>query len=150
MRWAYTAAGLAFSSAAISAYWTLGGTALLDTVGGEIEELARERSAGAVALGTATVAAKLTAAWLALALTRPAPRAVVRVATAGGILLALYGGVLVVAGALVLAGVIDPAGDADKHALRWHVFFWDLWFVVWGVALLAAVRRRPRRSAASR
>jgi hypothetical protein len=150
MRWAYTAAGLAFASAAISLYWTAGGTALLDTVGGEIEELARERSAGALALGAVTVGAKLAAAALALALTRPAARAVVRLATAGGILLAVYGGVLVVAGALVLAGAIDAAGEADEHALRWHVFFWDLWFLLWGLALLAAVRRRPRRSAASR
>jgi hypothetical protein len=62
--------------------------------------------------------------------------------------LALYGGVLVVAGALVLAGAIDASGDVDEHALRWHVFFWDLWFLVWGVALALAARavrrRRPR------
>jgi hypothetical protein len=58
--------------------------------------------------------------------------------TAGGILLTLYGGALVVAGALVLAGAIDPSGDVDEHALRWHVFVWDLWFFVWGVALVAA------------
>ena len=58
MRWAHTAALLAFASAAVTLYWTLGGTALLDTVGGEFEELARDRSAGAIALGTATVAAK--------------------------------------------------------------------------------------------
>ena len=145
MRWAHTAALLAFASAAVTLYWTLGGTALLDTVGGEFEELARDRSAGAIALGTATVAAKIAAGALAVALTRPRPRWVARLATAGGILLALYGGVLVVAGALVLGGVIDPADEVDEYALRWHVFFWDLWFLVWGVTLLAAVRRRPRR-----
>ena len=48
MRWAYLAAGLAVASAAFSLYWALGGTALLDTVGGEIEELARERAPAAV------------------------------------------------------------------------------------------------------
>jgi hypothetical protein len=33
-----------------------------------------------------------------------------------------------------------PAGPPR---LRWHVFLWDLWFLVWGVALLlAAVRAR--------
>jgi hypothetical protein len=31
---AYAAAGLAFASAAVSPFWTLGGTLLLDTVGG--------------------------------------------------------------------------------------------------------------------
>ena len=35
MRWAYTAALLAFASAGVSLSWTLGGPALLDTVGGE-------------------------------------------------------------------------------------------------------------------
>ncbi|MEA2497122.1 MAG: hypothetical protein QOJ29_5033, partial [Thermoleophilaceae bacterium] len=35
------AAALAFASAAVSLYWTLGGTALLDTVGGAVEDLAR-------------------------------------------------------------------------------------------------------------
>ena len=34
MRWAYLAAALALASAAFSLYWLLGGTALLDTVGG--------------------------------------------------------------------------------------------------------------------
>jgi hypothetical protein len=61
-------------------------------------------------------------------------------ATMAGTGLALYGGVLVIAGALVLAGAIDPEGDVDEYALRWHVFLWDLWFVVWGVALVAAAR----------
>ena len=44
-RWpAWVADGLAFASAGVSAYWTMGGTLLLDTVGGAIENLARERS----------------------------------------------------------------------------------------------------------
>jgi hypothetical protein len=53
MRWAYLAAGLALASAAVSLFWMLGGTALLDTVGGEIEELARERSAAPGSRSTA-------------------------------------------------------------------------------------------------
>ena len=40
---AYEAAVLAFDSALVSLYWTLGGTLSLDTVGGT-EDLARERS----------------------------------------------------------------------------------------------------------
>jgi hypothetical protein len=51
--------------------------------------------------------------------------------------------VLVLVGGLVLADVITPTGPADEHALRWHVFVWDLWFLVWGMALgLAAWRYR--------
>ena len=150
MRWARTAAILAFASAAVSLYWTLGGTALLDTVGGEIERMARERSAGAVAALAVVVVLKVAAGVLALSLTRPGPRARDRLALAAGILLALYGGVLVLAGALVLTGIVDASDDTDMYALRWHVLVWDLWFLVWGIALIAAVRPRLRRSAVAR
>jgi Protein of unknown function (DUF3995) len=137
---ALVAASLAFASAAVSLYWLLGGTGLLDTVGGEIEELARERSAAALAGLGATVLAKAAAGALALALLRPRRR-LAGAAGVGGVLLALYGGVLVLVGALVLAGAIAPSEPVDRHALRWHVFVWDLWFVVWGVALAVAAQR---------
>ena len=143
---ALAAAALAFASAAVSLYWTLGGTGLLDTVGGEIERLARERSAAAIAVVGATAVAKLLAGALALALLRSDRRPLFRAAIGGGALLALYGGVLVVAGALVLAGAIDSSEPVDEYALRWHVFLWDMWFLVWGAALAVAGRRLlPRR-----
>jgi Protein of unknown function (DUF3995) len=141
---AVAAAVLAFASAAVTAFWLLGGTLGLDTVGGEIEEQARERSAAALAVLAVTLLAKLAAGGLALALadSRTRKRSVITLGLVGGVGLALYGGVLVIAGALALAGVADSAGR-DEYALRWHVFFWDLWFFVWGVALaLAAVRGR--------
>jgi len=141
--WARAAALLAFASAAVSAFWLLGGTALLDTVGGQLETWGRERSGAAVAALAVVVALKLVAGWLALSLDRPWR---IRLAWIGGVLLALYGGVLVTAGALVLVGVIDASAETDLHALRWHVFLWDLWFVVWGVALALAAcqaRREP-------
>jgi uncharacterized protein DUF3995 len=145
---ALAAAALAFASAAVSLYWTLGGTGLLDTVGGEIERLARERSAPAVAVIAATAVAKLLAGALALALPRSDRRPLFLAAIGGGALLALYGAVLVVAGALVLAGAIDPSDPVDEYALRWHVFVWDMWFVLWGVALaLAGVLARRRQAA---
>jgi len=129
------AAALAFASAAVTLYWTLGGTAGLDTLGGRFEELARDRSAGSIALGATVVAAKLAAAALALALLRRPSRVLSTIALVGGALLALYGAVLVAAGALVLTGIIDPSGPVDEYGLRWHVLFWDPWFLVWGVAL---------------
>jgi Protein of unknown function (DUF3995) len=145
---ALAAAALAFAAAAVSLYWTLGGTGLLDAVGGEIERLARERSAPAVAVIAATAVAKLLAGALALALPRSDRRPLFLVAIGGGALLALYGAVLVVAGALVLAGAIDPSDPVDEYALRWHVFVWDMWFVLWGVALaLAGVLARRRQAA---
>jgi hypothetical protein len=63
----------------------------------------------------------------------------------GSLILVLYGGVEVLAGGLVLADVITPSGPVDEHALRWHVFVWDLWFLVWGVALGIAAWRYARR-----
>jgi Protein of unknown function (DUF3995) len=145
MRWAYLAAALALASAAVSLYWGVGGTALLATVGGEIEELARERSTATVVTLGVVVLAKLFGAALALSLVQPwgerfSRRARTLLATVGGVGLALYGGVLVLAGALVLAGVIDASDDTDEYALRWHAFCWDLWFVVWGVSLWIAAR----------
>jgi hypothetical protein len=50
----------------------------------------------------------------------------------------------VIVGALVLGGAITSSADVDRHALRWHVFVWDMWFLVWGLApavAVAAVRR---------
>jgi hypothetical protein len=142
---AVAAAVLAFASAAVTAYWLLGGTLGLDTVGGEIEEQARERSTPTLAALAVTLAAKLAAVALALALAHARTRSnrlVIALGLLGGVGLALYGGVLVIAGAIALAGVGGSSGR-DDYALRWHVFFWDPWFFVWGVALaLAALRAR--------
>lgn len=143
---AYVAACLAMSSAAVSAYWGLGGTALLDTVGGSIERMARRRDAAALALVGVVVVAKLVAAAIALAATRRPPtvrtgRLVGLANRLIGLGLTLYGMVLVVAGALVLTGGIHSDSSTDRHALRWHVGLWDLWFFVWGVAHSRAARR---------
>src|SRR5262245_38222838 len=56
------AASLGTASAAVSAYWALGGTALLDTVGGEFERSGRERSAGVMIALWVIVALKLVGA----------------------------------------------------------------------------------------
>ena len=50
--------------AAVSAYWLTGGTALLDTIGGSLEEWARDRSGTAVAALAAVVVVKLVTAAL--------------------------------------------------------------------------------------
>ena len=73
-------------------------------------------------------------------------RALLIASGAASALLLLWGGANVLLGGIVLAGVITPAGSTDGHALRWHVFVWDLWFVVWG-ALLAVALARHRRPA---
>jgi hypothetical protein len=150
---AAVAAGLAFGSAAVTAYWTLGGTALLDTVGGYPEELARSRSAAAVLVGLLVVAVKAVGGLVALALAGPPGgrirrRLVVLAGGAGGALLTVYGGLLVAVGALVLTGVLDPGGPVDRRALSWHVLLWDLWFLLWGLALAVATWASVQRTRA--
>jgi hypothetical protein len=54
--------------------------------------------------------------------------------------------VLTAAGLLVQSGVIAPAANADRRALRWHAFLWDPWFLVWGLLVtIALVQGRRRR-----
>jgi len=93
--------------------------------------------------------AKLAGALLALALVQPwgrrlPPKLLTRAALSGGVVLTLYGGLLVLVGALVLADVVVPSGPVDRTALRWHVYLWDLWFLVWGLLLVSAAVQRRR------
>jgi hypothetical protein len=148
----YVAAFLALTSAAVTAYWLLGGTALLGTVGGGLERLARRRSADALVLAFVVVIAKVGAGAFALGLTRGPSQRLGTLAVVGGALLGLYGAVLTVAGALVLTGAIS-ASPTDERALRWHTLLWDPWFLLWGLALATAgvaVRRKASRSGESR
>lgn len=137
---AYAACALALLYAAVSFYWALGGTVGVDTLGGTVEETARAGGPEGTALGLAAGVLKLAGGLLALALVRPwggvlPRRLLLAAAWAASAVLCLYGGAVVVAGALVLAGVVDPSGPVDRTALRWHVFLWDLWFLVWGILL---------------
>jgi hypothetical protein len=142
-RAAYVAVALAFASAAVSLFWTLGGTCLLDTLGGSIERLARSRSIGALLLGAAATLVKALAGFLALALVRPWglriwARLLSTVNGVVSVILMGWGGANVCVGALVLTGVISLGSEPDKRALVWHVFVWDLWFVAWGAGLAVA------------
>nr|MDT0666712.1 hypothetical protein [Micromonospora sp. DSM 115978] len=60
-----------------------------------------------------------------------------------------YGAVLVVAAALVESGLIATDADTDWKALRWHLYVWDPWFLVWGLLLGAATWGFARRPAIS-
>ena len=145
---AYIAAGLAFASAATTAYWMFGGTALLDTLGGSVERLARDRSSAALALAVAVVVVKSVAGLLALLLLSPALRRwriIVGLDILAAAVLCLWGVANVLVGAVVLSGAVERS-DIDRHALRWHVFLWDAWFLVWGLALALAVAGAIRAS----
>jgi Protein of unknown function (DUF3995) len=149
---AYGACGLAAAYAVVSFYWAFGGTAGIGTLGGRLEELARQGDPRVLWLAGVAGVLKLLGAVLALALVRPWGRVVPRwvllgAAWAGAVVLVVYGGLYVVGGGLVLAGVVGAAGGADRRALWWHVLVWDPWFLVWGVLLGLAARRYGRVTA---
>jgi hypothetical protein len=140
---AYAAAILAFAYALVSLYWAVGGRGLVSTVGGYVEQFARRGGAVPVVVALAATAAKVAGGFLALALVRPWGRVIPRrwllPGSAGAsVLLVAYGGLNVLAGTLVLAGVIHPGGSVDRTALRWHAGVWDLWFLIWGILLALA------------
>jgi hypothetical protein len=47
--------------------------------------------------------------------------------------LTLEGGTLVVPEALIAIGAIEPAQPVDWKPLLWHLYVWDMSFLVWGV-----------------
>ena len=153
---ARAAAVLGVLYACVSAYWALGGMALLDTVGGAFQREGQSGSAGLVAVVWLTVLLKLAAATLGVIAVEggrwlPARRhRQVRLAAwAAAVILCVYGGALSIVGWLVQLGLITAAAHADQRALRWHAFLWDPWFLLWGLLLCIALRAaRPRDAAA--
>lgn len=136
--------------AAVSAYWGLGGTGMLDTVGGDLATDGRAGSSGAYAAVWAACVLKVIASLLPLAavgLVRdPEVVGVSRwLSWVEAVLLTGYGFLVTFVGLLVQAQVIRADPDADLYALTWHTFFWDPWFLLWGILVLVALRRsRPR------
>lgn len=147
-RIAALACALGLGSAAVSTYWALGGTALLDTVGGSIERWGRERKPALIAGLWLIVTVKVIIALAAPALAGVGsgllpswtrghlPRILGWIAAT---VLVLYGGVLTLTGLLAQAGAFQVTPDADRRALAWHAFLWDPWFLVWGVAFTASL-----------
>jgi hypothetical protein len=122
-----------------------------NTVGGYVEEFARRGGAAAVLLAWAVTVAKVGGGLLAFALVsrwgRVIPRVWLLIGSAGAsVLLVVYGGLYVLAGALVLSGVIHPSGSTNWTALHWHVGVWDMWFLVWGILLALATVGYWRRT----
>ncbi|MEI7032329.1 DUF3995 domain-containing protein [Streptomyces pratensis] len=149
----YAAFWLGLLYALVSVYWAAGGTVGLDTLGGELERLARARDPRMIAVVWLTAGLKLFAAVLGLAVVQEwgqrVPRRVLLTLSWGATAaLVLYGGSLVVGQTLVEAGVIEASADMDRKAFSWHLFLWDPWFLVWGLLLGAATWGRARRSAA--
>jgi len=136
-------AGLLYAAASV--YWALGGTWLLDTIGGSLEEQGRARGTGVLLVLWVAAALKTIAAALPLLALRRLTRSsrdravwVLAWLTAGT--LTLYGLVYAGVGLLVQAGVVHSTNPNDR-AMAWHAFVWDPWFLIWGALALAALAR---------
>lgn len=143
-RWsAFAAAGWAFVFAAMSFYWAVGGTLGGETIGESIAGPAARREPWMVAVLWITGALKALAGVFALALVEPwgrrLPRRLMRaLAWIGGGGLLLYSVALLVQHGLMAAGVIERASSLSATELRWHVFFWDPFWLLGGILFTAA------------
>jgi Protein of unknown function (DUF3995) len=147
---AQAACGAGLAYAAVSVYWALGGTWLLDTVAGTLEQQGRTGNPGIILAVWAAAVLKVIGAIVPLVAVRVTSgqatiagrRRQVRVlAWLEAAILTIYGLVLTVAGLLVQSGAIAPAASADRRALAWHAYLWDPWFLLWGALVTAALVR---------
>lgn len=148
----WIAAALGLIHAGFSLYWAFGGTWLLATVGQWAVDFSRDfplwTSLGLGAVALAKVAASLIP--LGVEYGRIGGRRFWRaISWVGGVGIIAYGAANVLAGALVLTGMIG--GAPERLALVGHVFLWDPLFLLWGAALVVslALSRRPRQAAAA-
>jgi hypothetical protein len=143
--WAAFAVGLLY--AAVSVYWGLGGSWLLDTVGASLTQPGR--SAGALvllavwcAVGLKLIAAVLPLPAVGAAAAHSRLSRLIRALTwVEAVILTGYGLILTAAGLLVQASLIGTPVNADHRALAWHAYLWDPWFLVWGLLVTAALLR---------
>lgn len=155
-RLAHAAAGVGLLFAAVSGYWVLGGTWLVDTLGRSFEDGARDRTWSFLLLVGAAAVLKTTAAVLPLVALRrlasPAWNRLVWVLSwIAAAVLTVYGLVYTGVGLLVQAGAIGDAAGVAHRSLAWHAYLWDPWFLVWGLLACAALLRgrHGRRQAPS-
>lgn len=152
---AYAACAWAILFAIPSLYWAAGGQELGHTIGGEIEQRARDREPGMVVTLWITGLIKVAGAIFALALVLPWGRQIPRrlmiaLGWGGGLSMILYGASLMVQHGLMLTDVIDRQESLDATALRWHFFFWDPWWLLGGILFALATwffmrgKSRPR------
>jgi len=127
---------------AISAYWMVGGTWLLETVGTSLVAV----FAGRLWLLAPVVVVKAVVALGPLWLDRrgwPWPRITRAVTWLAAVVLVVWGGANCVLANLVLAGVLGD-GPQDRAAMIGHAWLWDPLFLIWGLLLLLGLRRsRP-------
>jgi hypothetical protein len=148
------AAAVGVAYAAVSAYWALGGQALLSTLGQPFERWGHSGTTAASVALWAVVVVKVAAAALPAVSLRWAPgrgwrRWARALAWIAGCILIAYGLVVSAGDWLSESGAIGAAGAKNHRALAWHAFCWDPWFLLWGALATGALlweRRRLSRS----
>lgn len=134
--------------AAFSLYWALGGQWLLETVGTEIQDKLKKSALGVSTILLIVTVFKTLAAvipYLNAKKKLPWPKLWRGVSWFGSIFLVSYGLFGIIAGLLVLRGVIKVA-SSDINSLKGHVFLWDPLFLLWGIALLFHLWRSRNKS----
>ncbi|HEU5432280.1 MAG TPA: DUF3995 domain-containing protein [Thermomicrobiales bacterium] len=139
---AWGAASWAFGFAAVSFYWAAGGRIGVETIARQIERVPLANDPRIVA---ATGLAKVAAGGLPLALGWARPGSMgwrlLRVAAAivgGGF--ALYGSANFVDHGLMVSGLRQTPDVLGATAARWHLLFWDPFWMLGGALSLAAAR----------
>ena len=131
--------------AAMSAYWAAGGRIGVETIGGTVESYGDEGGATFVALLWLIAALKVLAALVPLTLaerwTIVVPRRLLRLATSAmGIGMVLYAGANFGARAIMAVGLIDTPESMHSAAARWHLYFWNPWWLLGGILYVAVAR----------
>jgi hypothetical protein len=158
-RWGWTAYGAAawallFAAQSLAAaIVVMAGSAFgADTFGADIAHLARAGDAGFIATLWLAALAKALAAALALAPIRPWGRRLPRRAltittTVLGALVLLYGVVNLAEHALMKTGATAIPHGLGSHALPWHLWLWDPYWILGGLLFLLAARTTGRPTA---
>lgn len=134
------AAAIGLVHAAFSAYWALGGTWLLSTIGAVAVEFASRAPLESGLMLGAVALMKALAALIPVAVDArrmPAPRSWRAICWVGGPGIVLYGLVNIVVSGAVLLGILAPEGGYDRDAMIGHALLWDPLFLLWGLALTA-------------
>jgi uncharacterized membrane protein len=136
--------------AAVSVYWGLGGTWLLDTTNESIERSARAGETGVFLAVWAAAVLKVMAAVLPLLALRPLQnpawsRRVWVLAWAAAAITTLYGLFATTLAQLTLHGVINASATVDDPRHVWLAFVWEPWFLLWGLMIGAALLRGQTR-----